>query len=694
MPARINNISYKSIAWILCCATIVATCLMTDTIPFMGRSGTFAASGRGALTSGALSIGTALTLIFWLLALWKEQVRLRVSKLHYALLVMAGAITLSTVFAYQKQVAVFGTAYREGGAIAWACLLLLCWLISQLADSIKKLKQLANLIIGMGVMVAILGIMESYGVRVFPWNMPAWHFEQGSSLFVNPDPTAAFLVIPTLLAFTSFLTSQNMRARSAFGIICAILGAELVITTNRGALIAVAVGLVLFTGASLITKIRLLPAERKQKIEVLTVLALSALLLIAIVLPSAAAISWKAKLGLGSAPVISGEKSKITQPAIDPLDTKLGGRVGIWRELLPAISHRPLLGWGADSVELAWQTGAGDYTARILGTSPSLDDSHSQYLNLVVYFGIPFVLIFIAAISTLIWKSIVVIRRSTIKPAQQLMIAGLLSAYIGLLTVFLSSIATIPHWVLFFAASGSLFALISTPAAAPALNKQNRVIGLSAGVGLLLVALGLFTYGSLQSISALKSNYRPYDSAEQVGTKTLDAIQYAPWRISPSRHLLSYVRTMNNDLSSMDLSQKEQEQLFDYLTSTCPEVVSYGSSVAQWVYQQFPEKHAVAEKMIDASLGRFPDHVPTLCINALLEQDKGQTQTALRYINRAVDRELRAPDHLKDEYPWKVKADILSEANGDEELIEFAKDYLERFPESTKAQSLIDLMNE
>lgn len=283
--------------------------------------------------------------------------------------------------------AAFGAQNRSEafkGIYQWSAIVACVYIAAQTTKSIRATKQIILLLAGLGMLQAILGLVEyttglnqvlswlstTLSESFFPpnllrerlsdlsfnWNLDGRTLPFGT--FINDIDYAVFLAAILVLVFAQGLSSTRWQNISSWFSAALVVGAALLLTLKGSGFIAFAAG-------GLALAVCYAPRLSRQMRIALPVLGLVALLL---VLPFGGSLSERAAF------LIQREQG----------DSRDVGRLDIWASLIPAYLQRPLFGYGMGN-----SPSSGDVLRTLrygaFGTNPVSPES--AYVQLLIETG-------------------------------------------------------------------------------------------------------------------------------------------------------------------------------------------------------------------------------------------------------------------------------------------------------------------
>jgi O-antigen ligase len=234
----------------------------------------------------------------------KRFVRPPHAALWWGLFVLWAAATMMWAMDPQR------SFHRLGTALSLYLLYLIAVSLDFKEHELARIRVLVILGGVMAASVALVQIMHGVG-----WNYRA-SVTLGASQ-TNPNKFAATLIVPFCLAVGGYLSSWSKRGKLLSGLAIVPIGLGLCLSMSRGALIAVAVALVVF--------VLRYPSSSRIVLSFTTVFVLS----------------------IATSPFFLYRLE-------ESVDSRGAGRMDIWQTGLPALRHYGLLGAGVDNFPLAY----------------------------------------------------------------------------------------------------------------------------------------------------------------------------------------------------------------------------------------------------------------------------------------------------------------------------------------------------
>jgi len=273
--------------------------------------------------------------------------------LDVPLLAFVASAVLSTLFAYNRNVALFGTYARYDGLLTIVTYAVLFWLSVQTLRGADDARDLLRVLLAGGYLVAALAIIQSVLDSMAQGGLVPAFGTQGQQ-----NVLGAFLALLCPLAYRELIDADAWSTRLIALNALAILGIALVLTLSRSAWLGTACAAVIIIAGSR------RPTLRPRVVAV------------AIALVGLGVVGLTAGRGL---PLVQ----KIETRAVSVLDVHAWGpRPAIWRDSVKLIASRPVLGYGPDNVGLVYPRFQADYLGQ------PVDKAHAESLQVAATQGL------------------------------------------------------------------------------------------------------------------------------------------------------------------------------------------------------------------------------------------------------------------------------------------------------------------
>ena len=293
----------------------------------------------------------------------------RRTPLDLPLLAFLGSAILSSLFATNQTVALFGTYRRYEGLFTLLTYVGLFWLTVQtLATRQSSRGVVRSLMVG-AYLAALLAILQSIIASVLGGGQGGESFAtfggiiRASGTLGNANLLGVFLAMVLPLAVDVMLTSREFGTRLLGANLVVVMTVALVLTFSRSAWLGAGLGLLM-----------LLATQRRRTLGVAIGAAVLLLVGLGVVV---------ATLHQGGLPVARSAIARAASLA-DPAAGSGATRLHIWKDTIGLIASRPLIGYGPDSFGLAFphfQTG--DWAPGLV-----IDKAHAELLQVAATQGL------------------------------------------------------------------------------------------------------------------------------------------------------------------------------------------------------------------------------------------------------------------------------------------------------------------
>jgi O-antigen ligase len=365
--------------------------------------------------------------------------------LDLPLLFFVGSAALSTLFAYNQNVALFGIYSRYDGLLTILTYAALFWLTVQALRGASDARTLIWVLLASGYVVAVIAIFQSVSDSLRQNAVVPAYGTLGQK-----NVLGAFLAMLCPLAYGELVAARSLGARVLALNAFAMCGIALYLTFSRSAWIGVAI-------AAVVVAIWV----RRPGLRIAVAGAAGVVLL-------AVGIAVLAQAG--------GLQAGRTDLA------EFGDRPAVWQASLHLIASRPVFGYGPDTFGLVFPH------FQIAALDQQWDKAHAETLQVAATqgaVGLAAYLLLIAAFIRAFWRG----RRNTVAAA---IFAGWLAYTITLQVNFSAPAASFPYWIFAAAAMEVWGATRISRCAAPERGRLVAATGfLGIGVLLVLVAVGI-----------------------------------------------------------------------------------------------------------------------------------------------------------------------------------------------------------
>jgi O-antigen ligase len=283
-----------------------------------------------------IAVSVVVLLVRWLrqgTVTWKR------TPLDLPLLAFIGSATLSTLFAINRNVAIFGTYDRWEGLLTIVTYGLVFWLAVQLLSGEADARGLTWSLLVSGYVIATVAILQSaFGILGGGYFHGANNVIRPDVTLANPDFLGIFLAMLLPVAFAKLISRRPLTTRVLAANVVVVLFLGLLASFTRAAWIGAIVGVVVVL------------VLRRGRFHVWPFVISASVLVVgfAIIAGSAAARPSSGASGIGPALI-----ARIASIA----DLKSGTsneRIATWGDTLPLIASRPILGYGPDTFGLVY----------------------------------------------------------------------------------------------------------------------------------------------------------------------------------------------------------------------------------------------------------------------------------------------------------------------------------------------------
>lgn len=380
--------------------------------------------------------------------------------LDLPLLALLLSTMLSTLFAVNQNVALFGFYLRYEGLFTVLTYAALFWLTVQSLNRPSDARFLCSSALAGASITSLVAIVQSLtGLGPGP-DTSIGNFVRAFGTMGSPVELGTYLAMLIPLAVHRSLDETPLIGRLLAAGESLLMAAALLLTLTRGAWIAALIGVAL---------VLLLNLSRRRAFAIGSIAAIATAALVLV-------------LVLGFAPgrtsSLGGALGSRVQSTTSLDQGTIGDRLSVWSDSVKLLGRRPLLGSGPDSFGLVYPS----VTSR--RSTPGFDKAHNEILQVGVTNGLLGVLAYyliLMAIIVQLWRS----RRDPVTAA---MLVGLIAYEIALEAEFSWVPAAIPFWILAgvaFYGSGRRLELRSTkPRLTP--GQREGLFAALVGVGLTL----------------------------------------------------------------------------------------------------------------------------------------------------------------------------------------------------------------
>jgi len=308
----------------------------------------------------------AALLLLWLARIVTTRTLvIKRSPLDIPLVLFTASAALSSIFAENANVAVFGTYTRFDGLLTLATYPAIFWISAQSLTDSADARGLVRTVLASGYAVSLVAILQSVRDSLQQAGIAPAYGTLG-----NPNVLGAFLALVVTIGFAELLVARSAAARLLLGNVLVVAVVGLLLSLSRsswlGALAGVAVALAL----------------RRRLVALRPVAAVAGAAVLVLVV-------GYVLFGSGHVGRILGERAL---SIVDPRE--IGhARLGIWGDSLRLVASRPIVGYGPDNVGLVFprfQTGDWGLTYSLAAGTlrQPIDKAHAELLQVAATQGL------------------------------------------------------------------------------------------------------------------------------------------------------------------------------------------------------------------------------------------------------------------------------------------------------------------
>ena len=303
-----------------------------------------------------------------LVAGWLRQgsVTWKRTALDLPLLAFIGSAAISSIFALNRNVAIFGVYDRWEGLLTIATYALLFWLAVQLMSGERDARWMTWSLLFSGYLIAVVAVLQSVlGV------LGAGYFGQSGAYFradatmAHPDFLGIFLAMLLPIAFAKLVSRRPLLTRLLAANLVIVLSLGLLATFTRSAWIGAVVG------------IAVVLALRGGRFRPMPLIAFAAVLVIGF-----AALAGIVAARSSSGGIANAIYSRIVS-SVDLSSGSIAERLAVWKDTPAVIASRPVLGYGPDNFALVYPLFQSSNRNTVLFTDP-----HEEALGVLATQGV------------------------------------------------------------------------------------------------------------------------------------------------------------------------------------------------------------------------------------------------------------------------------------------------------------------
>jgi len=310
-----------------------------------------------------------------LFAAWGSDVLFNGGKIRYSKAVLslygvlAAVFVVSTFFSIEPMQSFLGKYRRYDGLWSFALYGILLWVTMQYASSMRRIKQIMQVLSVSSVIVAGYGLMQALGLEIFTWGTMLFEQNRSFSTYGNPNLLAGFIAFGIFINLGLALSEQERLLRGYYWIATLLNAAVAITAFSRSLWVASIVGVIVL----IVYMIRFRPHLQIVDYGFMgaTVAVVGAFIVRSLssthkVMNFANRVSSIFDFGAGSA---------VT-------------RFEIWDTAWRATLDRPFLGWGADTFRMIFRLFQPASYNHNAGYRSVADNAHNYPLQVAAGIGI------------------------------------------------------------------------------------------------------------------------------------------------------------------------------------------------------------------------------------------------------------------------------------------------------------------
>lgn len=400
------------------------------------------------------------------------RLRLRRTPLDLPLSFFVVSALVSTVFAVNTNLALFGSYTRYEGFLTILLYALLFWLALQALDGVRDAVIVVRALLGAAFLASLLSLLQvALGSLVGPGPAETGFsfggILRGYATFGNPNALGAFLAMLLPVAVWELLSAHSVSGRLLSANVTAALVLALALTFSRSAWVGAAIGIMTVLVAAARLRWAAVASFARRRWALLAV--------------SAVVVLFVAGLQLAqptTGPAIITAAAARLRSIETPLATSSGQfRVQLWRNTVALIASRPVFGYGPDTFGLAYPR---FQTANEVAADVTIDRAHSAPLDVAASQGLVGLVAYVALLFAMVRSFL--IRRHDLHSVA--LFGGFLAYEVYTLVNFSYLPAALPFWI-FMAAALSIW---GTPRRVAIIGRTPALFGvLGVAAAMLLV---------------------------------------------------------------------------------------------------------------------------------------------------------------------------------------------------------------
>lgn len=298
---------------------------------------------------------------------------LRFGKTEVVLILLFGIYFASSMLSHDFFMALVGSSSRVEGLITILIYFVLFFIAKQVG-----FRDVIRFVLVSGVIVAVIGIMQKYGLDILPKNHVSIHWNNAAySTIGNPNFLGSYLVLLLPVAMYEYVGLKKWYGLVVYGVILYCLLA----TMSRGPWLGAMVAIGMF--------VLMLWLVKKFDWKRLGIVFVTSVVLIGLfnVLGDGALLNRFGTIGTDIGEVVSGGEN---------LEKAGSYRMFIWIRSLELVKDNPLWGVGLEQLGYAFIDNYSEDMVQYWGRVMFVDRAHNEYLHIAVSTGIPSLLVYLA----------------------------------------------------------------------------------------------------------------------------------------------------------------------------------------------------------------------------------------------------------------------------------------------------------
>ena len=285
--------------------------------------------------------------------------------LDIPIVALLASAALSSVFAENQNVALFGTYARYDGLLTLFTFAALFWLSVQALADQAEARMLIRVMLASGYAVAATAIVQSMHDSIQQRVIEPGAVLPAFGSLGNPNVLGGFLALVIVVGVGELLMAGSATSRILLLNLLVVTGIALLLSFSRSSWLAAAAGTAI-----------VVVSHRKRLPRLRVLVSIFAALVLA--------------LGIGYVLDIGQVEHKLVARVLTVFDpNKIAGtRFGIWTDSLHVIASRPVLGYGPDNVGLVYarfQTGDWGMAGSL---RQPIDKAHAELLQVAATQGV------------------------------------------------------------------------------------------------------------------------------------------------------------------------------------------------------------------------------------------------------------------------------------------------------------------